>query len=95
MALVHKMRRFRRNRCSVTFWLTILSCPPLAGATGPLLPYWDPLGMGQKRPDKFQRWRAVEIKHGRIAMMATLGAQANPSRLSKATTAWLLSQRRC
>lgn len=71
------------------------SCPPLTGATGPLLPYWDPLGMGQKRPDKFQRWRAVEIKHGRIAMMATLGAQANPSRLSKATTAWLLSQRRC
>ena len=25
------------------------------------------------KPEKFQRWRAVEIKHGRIAMMATLG----------------------
>jgi len=43
------------------------------GATGPLLPYWDPLGMATARPEKFQRWRAVEIKHGRIAMMATLG----------------------
>lgn len=29
--------------------------------------------MGKARPDKFQRWRAVEIKHGRIAMMATTG----------------------
>merc|ERR1711892_1081834 len=28
---------------------------------------------GKARPDKFQRWRAVEIKHGRIAMMATTG----------------------
>jgi light-harvesting complex I chlorophyll a/b binding protein 1 len=42
------------------------------GAIGPL-GYWDPLGMGKARPDKFQRWRAVEIKHGRIAMMATTG----------------------
>lgn len=44
------------------------------GATGPLLPYWDPLGLGQKAtPEKFARWRAVEIKHGRIAMAATTG----------------------
>jgi len=44
------------------------------GATGPLLPYWDPLGLGQKAsPEKFARWRAVEIKHGRIAMLATTG----------------------
>lgn len=42
------------------------------GAIGPL-GYWDPLGMGKARPDKFTRWRAVEIKHGRIAMMATTG----------------------
>ena len=28
---------------------------------------------GTKNPDKFTRWRSVEIKHGRIAMMATLG----------------------
>jgi hypothetical protein len=25
------------------------------------------------RPEKFGRWRAVEIKHGRVAMMATTG----------------------
>lgn len=44
------------------------------GATGPLLPYWDPLGLGQKAsPEKFARWRAVEIKHGRIAMVASTG----------------------
>jgi hypothetical protein len=44
------------------------------GATGPLLPYWDPLGLGTKAsPEKFARWRAVEIKHGRIAMVATVG----------------------
>merc|ERR1719326_1660676 len=44
------------------------------GATGPLLPYWDPLGLGTNAsPEKFARWRAVEIKHGRIAMLATTG----------------------
>merc|ERR1719409_2510157 len=44
------------------------------GATGPLLPYWDPLGLGEKAsPEKFARWRAVEIKHGRIAMLASTG----------------------
>jgi len=42
------------------------------GATGPL-GYWDPLGMSKKQPEKFNRWRAVEIKHGRIAMAATTG----------------------
>jgi len=42
------------------------------GAIGPL-GYWDPLGMGKAKPEKFTRWRAVEIKHGRIAMMATTG----------------------
>ena len=48
----------------------------LAGATGPLLPYWDPLGFSSKAsPEKFARWRATEIKHGRIAMMATVGTR--------------------
>jgi len=42
------------------------------GATGPL-GYWDPLGLGKAKPEKFARWRAVEIKHGRIAMAATTG----------------------
>lgn len=42
------------------------------GATGPL-GYWDPLGFSVKQPEKFKRWRAVELKHGRIAMAATTG----------------------
>jgi len=42
------------------------------GATGPL-GYWDPLGLAKTRPEKFARWRAVELKHGRIAMAATTG----------------------
>mmetsp|Transcript_134134 Transcript_134134/g.244679 ORF Transcript_134134/g.244679 Transcript_134134/m.244679 type:complete len:248 (+) Transcript_134134:78-821(+) len=44
------------------------------GATGPLLPYWDPLGLAKDAtPEQFRRWRAVELKHGRIAMAATVG----------------------
>mmetsp|Transcript_15591 Transcript_15591/g.34916 ORF Transcript_15591/g.34916 Transcript_15591/m.34916 type:complete len:209 (-) Transcript_15591:534-1160(-) len=42
------------------------------GAVGPL-GYWDPLGLAKAKPEKFNRWRAVEIKHGRIAMAATTG----------------------
>merc|ERR1719183_513875 len=42
------------------------------GATGPL-GLWDPLGLTKAKPEKFTRWRAVEIKHGRIAMAATTG----------------------
>merc|ERR1719487_813385 len=43
------------------------------GAVGPL-GMWDPLGLASKAsPAKFARWRAVEIKHGRIAMAATTG----------------------
>jgi len=58
------------------------------GATGPL-GYWDPLGLATAKPEKFARWRAVEIKHGRIAMMATTGYIAQeclrwPGYLSKA-----------
>jgi len=42
------------------------------GATGPL-GFWDPLGLATAKPEKFARYRAVEIKHGRIAMAATTG----------------------
>merc|ERR1719487_685116 len=42
------------------------------GATGPL-GYWDPLGLSSSNPEKFARYRAVELKHGRIAMAACTG----------------------
>merc|ERR1719235_2832001 len=42
------------------------------GATGPL-GFWDPLGLAASQPEKFRRYRAVELKHGRIAMAASLG----------------------
>lgn len=42
------------------------------GATGPL-GYWDPLGLSTKNPERFARYRAVELKHGRIAMAACTG----------------------
>eukprot|EP00964_Phaeocystis_antarctica_P094636 scaffold61301_cov61-Phaeocystis_antarctica.AAC.4 len=49
-------------------------CSLAACAAGDaLLP--PPASAGKARPDKFTRWRAVEIKHGRIAMMATTGAR--------------------
>jgi len=56
------------------------------GATVPL-GFWDPLGLA--KPEKFQRYRAVEIKHGRIAMAACTGYIAQecitlPGYLSKA-----------
>lgn len=33
---------------------------------------WDPLGLA-KTPEKFERLRYVEVKHGRISMLAVLG----------------------
>jgi len=42
------------------------------GATRPL-GVWDPQGFIEKEPEKFARRRAVERKHGRIAMVAVVG----------------------
>lgn len=42
------------------------------GATEPLGVY-DPLGWMTSEPESFERRRAVERKHGRIAMMAMIG----------------------
>eukprot|EP00903_Cladosiphon_okamuranus_P015599 g14404.t1 len=44
------------------------------GAQAPI-GYWDPLGLLTKDPtqERFDRLRYVEIKHGRIAMLAILG----------------------
>merc|ERR1719420_2581289 len=41
------------------------------GTTKPL-GVWDPLGLMTSMPDKYRRWQEMEIKHGRIAMLATL-----------------------
>jgi len=41
------------------------------GTTKPLGVY-DPLGLMTKMPEKYRRWQEMEIKHGRMAMAATL-----------------------
>ena len=42
------------------------------GTTKPL-GVWDPLGLIGNDATKYRRWQEMEIKHGRIAMLATLG----------------------
>ena len=40
----------------------------------PLLGFWDPVGFTKDgSAENFKRRRAVEIKHGRVAMLATMG----------------------
>jgi light-harvesting complex I chlorophyll a/b binding protein 1 len=45
--------------------------PGDVGTTRPLGVY-DPLGIMTKNPEKYRRWQEMEIKHGRIAMLAFL-----------------------
>ena len=45
--------------------------PGDVGTTRPL-GVWDPLGLMTKMPEKYRRWQEMEIKHGRIAMLASL-----------------------
>merc|ERR1719421_1446065 len=45
--------------------------PGDVGTTRPLGVY-DPLGIMTKNPEKYRRFQEMEIKHGRIAMLATL-----------------------
>ena len=54
--------------------------PGQVGASMPLVDHsrgmdrWDPLGLSTgKNADKFDRYRAAEVKHGRVAMMAIVG----------------------
>ena len=48
------------------------------GATLPL-GFWDPLGLvADGDQEKFDRLRLVEVKHGRIAMLAVVGFPNNP-----------------
>lgn len=51
--------------CSATFENEV-------GATAPL-GYFDPLGLCQDE-ETFRRYRAAELKHGRVAMVASVGA---------------------
>eukprot|EP00969_Alexandrium_andersonii_P267749 11832318-Alexandrium_andersonii.AAC.1 len=42
--------------------------------------FWDPVGFTKDGDvEEFTRRRGVEVKHGRIAMLATLGARAAAS----------------
>lgn len=55
---------------------TTLSASPFANEIGAQMPlgYWDPLGIckdGDK--ENFDRLRYVELKHGRVAMLAVVG----------------------
>ena len=43
----------------------------MAGVCLPLTEKFDPLGLGTE--EKIERYTQVEIKHGRVAMIATLG----------------------
>eukprot|EP00953_Heterococcus_sp_UTEX-ZZ885_P013441 7683-Heterococcus_DN1.PRE.3 len=49
-----------------------MSVEDATGITAPL-GYWDPLGFSKNVDGVDRRWRTVEIKHGRIAMLATIG----------------------
>ena len=45
----------------------------LPGAEGPELKTFDPLKFSEKSPDWVPWFRESELKHGRVAMLATLG----------------------
>jgi Chlorophyll A-B binding protein len=46
--------------------------PPPLPPSPPLRRSFDPVGFSQDAPSLFRR-RAVELKHGRVAMLATVG----------------------
>ena len=52
---------------------------PIFGGT-PEGKIWDPLGLGADEASLYRR-RCVEIKHGRVCMMATLGMLVGPNEL--------------
>merc|ERR1711959_147420 len=50
-----------------------LDVQEMAGVTEPL-GFWDPLGFSEGKPDgRIRFYREVELKHGRVAMLAALG----------------------
>jgi hypothetical protein len=57
------------QRCSLSMVLVDKNIP---GQLAPL-GFFDPLGLSSQIDQKdFNRWRESELKHGRLAMMATL-----------------------
>jgi hypothetical protein len=55
---------------------TVLSASPYENEPGVITPtgFFDPLGLSDKAtPEQFARWRTVELKHGRISMLAVIG----------------------
>merc|ERR1719199_796747 len=60
---------------------------PIFGGT-PEGKIWDPLGLGADEASLYRR-RVVEIKHGRICMVAFLGMTIGPNELIQPSTAYL------
>jgi light-harvesting complex I chlorophyll a/b binding protein 1 len=57
-------------------WLGASAIPKSMEGTGGPFPddVWDPLGLSVgKSEEQLLRWRAVELKHGRVAMLAVIG----------------------
>lgn len=55
---------------------TALKDSPYADEIGVIAPtgFFDPLGLSKSAtPETFARWRKIELKHGRISMLAVLG----------------------
>merc|ERR1719182_500276 len=52
---------------------------PIFGGT-PEGKIWDPLGLGQDQASLYRR-RVVEVKHGRVCMVAFLGMTVGPNEL--------------
>jgi len=62
-----------RVKPTSTMSMQINSLEEMSGATAPV-PYWDPAGLAAKVDDQeLQKYREAELKHGRVAMLATLG----------------------
>jgi hypothetical protein len=61
---------------SKTVSTTALASSPYENEPGVIFPtgFFDPLGLSTKAsPEQFARWRTVELKHGRISMLAIIG----------------------
>merc|ERR1712087_1031368 len=63
---------------------------PIGQILGPMDSVWDPLGLGADEASLYRR-RVVEIKHGRVCMVAFLGMTVGPNDLINAVPAagWL------